>query len=108
MLKHVGIWLPADMAGGIAAGLMACPLYGDHAPWWDKLMPWGDHHMERESMERESISCMLDAVENGQPQSQARILSSDRVTSDLPSANSQTSLVRPAEKKIKAFPAVRA
>ncbi len=46
------------MLGGIIAGVVACPLYGDHAPWFDKLMPWGDHHMERESM-------MLEAAEKG-------------------------------------------
>ncbi len=95
------------MAGGIAAGMLACPLYGDHAPWWDKMMPWGDHHMSRESMDRESISRMLDAVENGQPASQSHILSSDRITSDMPSAGSQTPLVHGPEKKIKAFSVMR-
>lgn len=70
--------MPADMAGGIVAGLMACPLYGDHAPVWDKMMPWGDHHMERESMSR-----MLDAAENGEQTPrppQGNIMSADHLT----------------------------
>lgn len=41
----------AELLGGIIAGLVACPLYGDHAPWLDKLMPWGHHAIARESMQ---------------------------------------------------------
>ncbi|KAK9856832.1 hypothetical protein WJX84_010082 [Apatococcus fuscideae] len=52
------VYVLGNMLGGIIAGVVACPLYGDHAPWFDKLMPWGDHHMERESM-------MLEAAEKG-------------------------------------------
>ena len=26
------------------AGLVSIPLYGSHAPWLDKLMPWSHHH----------------------------------------------------------------
>ena len=43
--------LSAEMLGGIIAGVLACPLYGDHAPWLDKLMPWGHHAMTKESMQ---------------------------------------------------------
>ena len=38
----------ADMAGGIAAGIIAVPLYGAHAVWLDKLFPWSHHHDHNE------------------------------------------------------------
>ncbi|KAK9840175.1 hypothetical protein WJX74_004807 [Apatococcus lobatus] len=44
------VYVLAEMLGGIIAGVLACPLYGDHAPWLDKLMPWGHHAMTKESM----------------------------------------------------------
>ena len=35
------------MTGGALAGLLACPLYGDHAEWLDPLFPWGDKHHDK-------------------------------------------------------------
>ena len=32
------------MIGGVAAGIVACPLYGDHAAWIDPMLPWGKKH----------------------------------------------------------------
>jgi len=37
----------AEMTGGALAGLLACPLYGDHAEWLDPLFPWGDKHHDK-------------------------------------------------------------
>ena len=41
----------AEMTGGALAGVLACPLYGDHAKYLDPLFPWGDkHHAKNTSM----------------------------------------------------------
>ncbi|KAK9842381.1 hypothetical protein WJX84_010039 [Apatococcus fuscideae] len=95
------VYILGNMSGGIAAGLMACPLYGDHAPVWDKMMPWGDHHMERESMSR-----MLDAAENGEQRPQGNIMSADHLTTVVATDNSAAfDPARPT--KIKTFALAR-
>ena len=38
------VYFLGDFAGGIVAGLVSVPLYGSHAMWLDKLMPWSHHH----------------------------------------------------------------
>lgn len=39
--------MTTEMTGGALAGLLACPLYGDHAEWMDPLFPWGDKHHDK-------------------------------------------------------------
>jgi hypothetical protein len=39
--SHVPCCIRAEVVGCILAGLLAVPLYGGHAMWMDKAMPWG-------------------------------------------------------------------
>ena len=32
--------------GAIVAGILAVPLYGGHAMWMDKAMPWGEQDIQ--------------------------------------------------------------
>ncbi|KAL0029378.1 hypothetical protein WJX77_003180 [Trebouxia sp. C0004] len=41
------VYMLGEMTGGALAGLLACPLYGDHAEWLDPLFPWGDKHHDK-------------------------------------------------------------
>ncbi|KAL3137460.1 hypothetical protein ABBQ38_004750 [Trebouxia sp. C0009 RCD-2024] len=38
--NKVWLYVIAEFVGGVAAGLMAGPLYGTHAPWLAKILPW--------------------------------------------------------------------
>ncbi len=38
--KQISLHCDAECVGGLAAGLMAGPLYGAHAPWIVSLLPW--------------------------------------------------------------------
>ena len=35
-----GATCAVEFVGGVAAGLTAGPLYGTHAPWLAKILPW--------------------------------------------------------------------
>jgi hypothetical protein len=49
----------AEMTGGALAGLLACPLYGDHAEWLDPLFPWGDKHHDKNVACHSAVSDFL-------------------------------------------------
>jgi len=49
----------AEMTGGALAGLLACPLYGDHAEWLDPLFPWGDKHHDNNVACHSAVSDFL-------------------------------------------------
>ena len=48
----------AEMTGGALAGVLACPLYGDHAKYLDPLFPWGDKHHDQNTSMHGGVSAL--------------------------------------------------
>lgn len=42
LLSRAWRCVAAEVVGAIIAGVLAVPLYGGHAMWIDKALPWGE------------------------------------------------------------------
>lgn len=64
--NKVWVMVLGECVGAIVAGLLAVPLYGGHAMWMDKALPWGYHHYESKSMQAslEAQEAMMNGADN--------------------------------------------